>query len=372
VAFAQGDSNAKRVAYVTVLEGPKAESRIAPVRDEVDRLWLARTRTQPQIEWKVFRYVLPAPLPKDRALSDVESAKRKVLEDGNQAELSRLKAWGPHVVYAPGASAADAVEKAVSAPVVVGCKCYPKGTWKLTDDLQKPTRRITGFSRYFLEEKDVPASAIVGTAENRKRGAAFSSLHAKRLEYLRLALGKRKDEWMTVLVLHGEKYDRARWDYRAMARERNTEWVEVFLEKKDIGGIREIFEKQKVAEGPRAGAPIEAGLVLADTFLDENTEELARATSDVPVPVIFPWDEARYGAWMHFGTKMDVPGKAAQYIVNVLVNVVGGKDTVADYPIDGPKEMELGVNRAVFARWKRAIPPELVDDPVYEPYPLQR
>ena len=57
------------------------------------------------------------------------------------------------------------------------------------------------------------------------------------------------------------------------------------------------------------------------------------------VPVMFPWDEADAGAWMHYGTVVDVPEKAAEYIVHILQ---GRK--VRDYPVEFPKRMELAVN----------------------------
>jgi ABC-type uncharacterized transport system substrate-binding protein len=238
-----------------------------------------------------------------------------------------MLAWKPEVIFAPGALPAKAAaEKADPIPVVFGCKCNPlPDGWNLVKNPSRPERNLTGFTRYHI--------GMVGDDANHRL-----NLHRKRIELLRMASAK---PIRRIGAIYGQEYDERKWAYEAAARELGVEWIKIRLTEQSISNLAEQLQEKQV----------DAGLVLADTFLDKFSGRLVKAASVTPIPVMFPWDEADAGAWMHYGTVVDVPDKAAEYIINILQ---GRK--VIDYPVEFPKQMELAVNFATAKRHKWDFP----------------
>ena len=309
-------STVKRVAYLSTLAEKDAASRIGAIAERVDARWpVAQRPGAAKVEYRTFRYDLPAARA-SATESEADRAKRNdQIRDRNDKTIAEMMAWAPDVVFAPGALPAKAAAKAnANVPVVFGCKCNPlPDGWDLVKTPARPERNLTGFTRYHIE--------MVG-----EEGPRRLNLHRKRIEMLQKAS---PGQVRRIGAIYGDDYDETKWRYADAARELGVEWVKVKLTEGSIENLPALLK----ASG------VDAGLVLADTFLDKHSARLVKAAAMAPLPVMFPWDEADSGAWMHYGTVVDVPDKAAEYIVNLLQ---GRK--VADYPVEFPKQMELAVN----------------------------
>ncbi|MEO7741564.1 MAG: ABC transporter substrate binding protein [Usitatibacter sp.] len=307
---------AKRVAYLSTLAEKEAGARIAAVAERVDARWPASARPGAvKVEYRTFRYELPAARASATEPEAERTRRNEEIRERNDQRIAEMMAWTPDVVFAPGALPAKAAAKAnATVPVVFGCKCNPlPDGWDLVKDPTRPERNLTGFTRYHIE--------MVG-----EEGPRRLNLHRKRIELLQKASAK---PVRRIGAIYGDDYDENKWRYAEAARDLGVEWVKVKLTESSIEGLAARLRESQV----------DAGLVLADTFLDKFSSRLVKAAALTPLPVIFPWDEADTGAWMHYGTVVDVPDKAAEYIVNLLQ---GRK--VADYPVEFPKQMELAVN----------------------------
>lgn len=307
-----------RVAYFTNLATAEAQSRLDAVAARIEARWPAASRNG-TIRYRIFPF---APPPSGTRMD----AEQRRAEAGRRAAANRdavvaLLAWKPDVVYAPGALAAKEVAAATATiPVVFACKCnpFPDG-WGLVADPARPGRNLTGFTRYHL--------GMLGTD-----AAQRVNLQRRRIEVLKLASAA---PVRRIGAIHGNDYDEARWRYADAARALGVEWVPLRVDATSIESLPARLRAQR----------IDAAMVLADDFADLYRARLVKATGEAPIPVLFPWDEADIGAWMHYGTVVDVADKSAEY----LVNLMQGR-RVSEYPVEFPRRMELAINLATARR----------------------
>jgi putative ABC transport system substrate-binding protein len=302
-----------RVAYLTTLGPREAQARLDAVAARIEARWPAASRPPgASIAYRVF--VFEPPL----AGSRMEATQRRQAEQrvaaANRATIAAMLAWNPGVIFAPGAAAArEAARQTARVPIVFGCKCNPLADgWGLVKDPARPERNLTGFTRYHL--------GMLGNHEQRL------NLERKRIELLQLVSAT---PVRRIGAIYGDDYDEAKWRYAESARALGVEWVPLRLDEASIEQLPERMRREK----------LDAAMVLSDDFAEIFRARLIEATARASVPVMFPWDEADAGAWMHYGTVVDVHDKAAEYLVNILQ---GRK--VAQYPVEFPKKMELVVN----------------------------
>lgn len=303
-----------RVAYLTTFAPREAQARIDAVAARIDARWPAASRpTGASVGYRVFAF--EAPLTGSR----MDPAQRRQAEErmavANRATIAAMLAWKPDVIFAPGALAArEAARHTSTIPIVFGCKCNPLADgFGLVKDPARPERNLTGFTRYHL-------GMLGGDREQRL------NLQRKRIELLRLASPA---PVRRIGAIYGDEYDERKWRYVESARALGVEWVRLRL---DEGSIEQLADRVREEK-------LDAAIVLADDFAEVFRGRLIKAAARTPVPVMFPWDEADAGGWMHYGTVVDVNDKAAEYLVNILQ---GRK--VAQYPVEFPKKMELVVN----------------------------
>lgn len=323
----------RRVAYLSTLAEKAAAERIGAIEKQVERHWPPDARDpRARIAYRTFRYELPLPArPAGTEGADEAARRNEQIRQRNERQVADMLAWQPDVIYAPGALPALAAGRATTTiPIVFGCKCNPlKDGWDLVRDPARPERNLTGFTRYHLD-------MVEGEPWRRL------NLNRKRIELLQTAGNGAVSR---IGAIYGDDYDEAKWQYEAAARALGVEWVRVKLTEETIDHLPELLKEHRV----------DAGLVLADTFLDKFAGRLARSSAKSGVPVMFPWDEADAGAWMHYGTVVDIPAKAAEYVVNILK---GRK--VADYAVEFPKQMELAVNFRTAKAHGREFPREFL------------
>lgn len=303
-----------RVAYFTNLALPEARLRLDAVAARVESRWPRQARAGAAVEYRIFAYEPP---PSGHRL---EAAERRAQEErrarSNHASAIAMLAWKPDVIYAPGALAAkEASRHTATVPIVFACKCnpFPDG-WNLVAHPGRPERNLTGFTRYHL--------GMLGTTDAAQR----VNLQRRRMELLKLSSPA---PVRRVGAIHGDDYDERKWRYADAARELGIEWVPLRIEENSIDALPSQLRRQR----------IDAAMVLADDFAEIHRERLVRAAAEAAVPVLFPWDEADMGAWMHYGTVVEIADKSAEYLVNLLQG-----RRVAEYPVEFPNRMELAIN----------------------------
>ena len=312
IGRAQPIPDKARVAYLSTLASAQAATRIASIKKAV-----AGRMSDKAIEYRTFRYELPASAAGLDGQADPEATRRNAeIHARNQAEILRLLAWNPTVILAPGALPAKAAAQRTSTiPIVFGCKCNPlPDGFDLIRNPKKPEANVTGFTRYLI---DAPTDSPGGRL----------NLHEKRLDLLRTFLVPQPLK--RVGAIHGDSYDEGKWKYSDRARAMGIEWVPVRLRDSTIDELPRLLREARV----------DAGLVLADTFLDKNTRLIVEAARKAPVPVLFPWDEADIGALMHYGTVVDFNDTTAYYVQKLLSGT-----PVSELPVRFPDATELAFN----------------------------
>jgi putative ABC transport system substrate-binding protein len=303
-----------RVAYLTTFAPREAQARIDAVAARIEARWPAAARPPgATITYRVFAFESPLTGSRMDAAQRRQAEQRMAATNGKT--IAAMLAWKPNVIFAPGALAArEAARHTTSVPIVFGCKCNPLADgWGLVKDPARPERNLTGFTRYHL-------GMLGGDREQRL------NLQRKRIELLQLASAA---PVRRIGAIHGDEYDEGKWRYVESARALGVEWVRVRL---DEGSIEQLPDRVREEK-------LDAAIVLADDFAEVFRGRLIEAAARTPVPVMFPWDEADAGGWMHYGTVVDVNDKAAEYLVNILQG-----RRVAQYPVEFPKKMELVVN----------------------------
>lgn len=306
-------ADARRVAYLSTLPQAEAAKRIGAIEKIA-----AGKLPGVNVEYRTYRYELPAGTRMASGEPDPAGIRRnEEIQARNDATIVQMLAWKPDVILAPGALPAKAAAKATQTiPIVFACKCNPlPDGFDLVKFPEKPERNLTGFTRYHLDMVE---------GDSRRR----LNLHRKRIEYLKMAFPPDKPP-RRIAAIYGDSYDEGKWRYEEAAQQLGVEWVPIRLTEASIGDLPALLRERRA----------DAGLVLADTFLDKFSGRMARAAAASPMPVIFPWDEADLGAWMHYGTVVDIPEKAAEYVAEILKG-----RSVADYPVEFPRGTELAVN----------------------------
>lgn len=331
-----------RIAYLSNLADAQSRVRAEEVRIAIRSLWAASGRSGLDFSIDIFPF----------SLSTSQEA-----TINNEAALSHLLATNPRLIYAPGAAAAKfAASRTSTIPIVIGCKCNPgptSKTWKLINNLCAPEGNITGFTRYDLRVLNTgTASSSCQTTESAK-SIKLDNLFPKRLEILREVTSPPAKR---IGMLFGDDYDEEKWQYRSKARRLGITLVPL---KSTVDSLAQL--PQRVAQ-----SRVKAVLVLADSFLDSNTSAMIRATSKLPIPVMFPWDEAEDGAWMHYGTKVDIPAEAARYIVAILQGT-----PIRELPVSFPQEYELVVNHRLAKSHDWTFPKKFLLLPQREALPSQ-
>lgn len=305
-----------RVAYLSTLDEADAAKRIDAIRKQVEQQWPRTGRPdQREVQYRTFRYELPNTAKAESELLERERiARNNETEGRNQRTLDDLMAWNPTLIFAPGALPARAAgQRTTTIPIVFACKCNPlMDGWQLVRDPASPEANLTGFTRYHFD--------MLGPV-----GEELTNLNVKRMEILRRTAPSKLD---VIALVYGDEY-RTQWNYESAAARLGLRLEKIKLTESSIDQLPALLAERKVR----------AAIVLQDTFLDKFTRRLVQSSQKVPFPVLFPWDEADVGAWMHYGTVTNIPEKSAEYIVNLLK---GRK--IKDYPVEFPKQMELAVN----------------------------
>ena len=319
IALAQS-LNAVKVAFINNQELAVTERRREELIDKLRKQLQELTKRDWSVTVDLFAFELSAfEKSTDEAHAKRIADAKLAIAGRNRAEVERLLASRPDVVYSPGAASALFVaDMTKTVPIVFACRCNPlKGGWNLVENPTRPERNLTGFTRYDLryiriESRDLQVANLFEAKLALLKQSSTKSIHR-------------------VGLLTSEGWDEARWKYREKVRAAGLEPVEVLLTDATIGDLPRIVRELR----------IDAGIMQTENFLDKFSSRLIAAARESPVPIVFPWDEAGQGAWFHYGTKVDVEGLAAEYVAQL---VLGKKP--ADLPVTFPDEYELGVNYA--------------------------
>jgi hypothetical protein len=329
-------TSAFRIAYVTTTSLEVSTLRVRELENTLDRSWPVEQRGGRGFIIDIHPF----------SLSPSESAKNRDL-------MIRIVSSTPDIIYAAGAAAATmAAEITKTIPIIFGCKCNPGPTarlWRLVENLCFPERNITGFTRYDMRVFSGSEEAAFCGKPLPPNLVRFENLNAWRFAALRDAIGK---QGARVALIHGENYDEDKWKNIQKAKDVGLLAVPIKLTRDSIDTLPRIY-----LEGQFDG-----GLIVASDLLDANTAQLIRVTSKIPKPTMFPWDEADSGAWMHYGTKVDLADEAARYIVPLLQ----GK-SVRELPVSFPKEYELVVNHKLAKEHGWTFPKAFLLYPQREP-----
>jgi ABC-type uncharacterized transport system substrate-binding protein len=283
-------------------------------------------------------------------LSENETARTE-----NERVISEILTQKPAVIFAPGASSALMSAKLTSiVPIVIGCRCNPGPTsksWRIIENLCAPEKNITGFTRYDLRFLSADSSGDFCNQSSSRSLISIENLNTQRLQILR---DSREPPITRIGLLYGDDYDEKKWQYQRKAREAGITLVPIKLNKQTIRQAAALMQEQNV----------DAGLIFSDELLRNNTREYIEATRGGSKPTMFPWDEADSGAWMHYGTKVDLAKEAASYIVPILQ----GKP-IRELPVSFPKEYELVVNHKLAKEHGWVFPKKFLLYPQREPKP---
>jgi hypothetical protein len=331
-----------RIAYVTSNSGTTAERRTAELQTAVEQLWRVQGGSPASFAIDTSRFDLRE---KDE-VSIPEAAAH------NKAVIERVLKSNPHVIYAAGASAAKAFAGVTSTiPIVIGCKCNPGPTsrrWNLVMNVCSPEKNITGFTRYDLRVV-APTSHEKPCDSPIKNDVQVENLFPARLQALR---DSREPSLQRIGLVMFDDYDETKWQYLPRARQMGVMPIVLRLLPEQINDLPKIYQDNR----------LDGALMFPGPTLDVATSALVRVTARIPVPTMFPWDEADSGAWMHFGTKVDLAEEAARYIVALLRGT-----PVSRLPISFPTEYELVVNHKLAKEHGWVFPRKFLLLPQREP-----
>ena len=310
-----------RIAYISTQPEAVVKARIKSIELEIQRRWPKTSVPIPRLLFDYYAF--------DLSTNSMRPAAETL--EKNRAMLAKVIQSKPQIIYAAGADAAMlAKEMTNSIPIVLGCKCNPgpSSVRRLVLNMCAPEANVTGFTRYDVRVI-APGTTSACDANISPKAVALDNLFGIRLEILLSASEKKITR---VGLFYGEDYDEAKWQYGAKANAVSVALVPIRLTLQSISDIPDLFERNQ----------LDAALIMADTFLDKYTSKIISATSIVAKPTLFPWDEADAGAWMHYGTKVDLAASAADYLLGLLQG-----RAVKDLPISFPTEYELVVNYAL-------------------------
>ena len=313
--------NTARIAYISTQPEAVIKTRIKSIELEIEKRWPKTSPPAPKLVFDYYAFDLST-----NSMRPAADALEK-----NRATLDKVIQSKPRIIYAAGADAAMlAKEMTTTIPIVLGCKCNPgpSSVRRLVLNMCAPEANLTGFTRYDVRVI-APGTTSACDSNISPKAVALDNLFGIRLEIL---LSTSEKKLTRVGLFFGEDYDEAKWQYIAKANAVGVVLVPIRLTPQTISDIPDLFERNR----------LDAALVMADTFLDKYTSKLISATSIVAKPTIFPWDEADAGAWMHYGTKVDLAVSAADYFIALLQG-----RAVKDLPISFPVEYELVVNYAL-------------------------
>jgi ABC-type uncharacterized transport system substrate-binding protein len=270
----------------------------------------------------------------------------------NEKMSEAVLAERPDIIYAAGAAAAKLfASKTRSIPIVIGCKCNPGPTsrrWHLVTNLCAPERNITGFTRYDMR-------VLNESAETKPCGRSPSgevqldNLIPARAQALK---DSREPPLTRIGYVGGTVYDESKWKLIERTKAFGIELVPILITSNQLDNLKAIYAQHK----------LEAAIVNADAFLDANTRRYIQVTSAIPIPTLFPWDEADSGAWMHFGTRVDLAKEAARYILEVARGT-----PIKNLPVSFPTEYELVVNHKLAKAHGWVFPKKFLLLPQREP-----
>ncbi len=190
---------------------------------------------------------------------------------------------------------------------------------------------MTGFTRYDVRIVAPTAISACDPSANTK-SVQLDSLFSRRLEILK---NSKEPAIRRIALIYGEDFDEEKWQYDAKAKALGLTLIRLRLTEESIQNLPLLMQQ----------AQAEAGLVFDDNLLGRSSGALIRITSSIPKPFIFPSDEADSGAWMHYGTKVDLAARAVDYFIPILQ----GKK-ISELPVGFPTEYELVVNHALAQR----------------------
>ena len=181
--------------------------------------------------------------------------------------------------------------------------------------------------------------------------ASIENLFSARLQTL---IDSAEPKLQRIGIVFGDDYDEKKWGYFDRAKAMNIVAIPIRITREQIPQLPRLYAENK----------IQGALLLQDSFLDGNTPALVKETASIPIPTLFPWDEADLGAWMHFGTKVDSNKEAAKYIAAIL-----GGASIRDLPVTFPTEYELVVNHKLAKEHGWVFPKKFLLYPQREPKP---
>ena len=307
-----------RIAYISTQSEAVVKVRANLISEEFRRRWLLRWGNVPELDFDIRNFELS---PSSMNPSPQADAK-------NRAMFAEVIARNPEIIYAAGADAAMLAKTMTSTiPIVLGCKCNPGPTSvrKLVMNLCAPEANLTGFTRYDVRVI-APTTISLCSPIIESTGTALDNLVLLRLKVLSLA---REPKLTRIGAFYGEDYDEKKWQYKKKAAEIGITLIPIRISSQTLGNLEEFFTALK----------LDGAVVLSDSFTDANSDRLIAASKAIPKPTIFSWDEADSGAWMHFGTKVDLAARAVDYIIPILRG-----QAVRDLPVSFPTEYELVVN----------------------------
>nr|WP_315242258.1 hypothetical protein [uncultured Albidiferax sp.] len=321
--YAQNTPARVRIAYISTQTDSIVKERAQAIEAELGRRWQSGM-VKPVLEFDIRRFELSpnsmSPLPE--------------LEAKNRTMMESVVGTKPTIIYAAGAdSVMLAKQFTKDIPIVFGCTCNPGPTSvrRLVLNLCTPEANVTGFTRF--DVRIIAPSAISACDPSASPQAArLESLFPRRLEILRDA---RDPPIQRIALIHGEDLDEDKWQYESKAKALGVTLIRIRLTDKTIDDLPLLMQQ----------AQADAGIVMDDSLRDRYTKALVRVTSSIPKPFIFPLDEADTGAWMHYGTKVDLAARAVDYFIPILQ----GKK-IANLPVGFPTEYELVVNQTLAQR----------------------
>jgi putative tryptophan/tyrosine transport system substrate-binding protein len=337
-----GQIETVRIAYVTSNSGALAEKRALELKAALDaQAKIASPRTS-NFVIDLYRYDL-------REIDEKPTTEAAIV---NAQMVNVVLTSNPSVIYAAGAAAAKTFAAATSkTPIIIGCKCNPGPTsrrWNLIANVCRPDANVTGFTRYDLRVI-APATNTNGCSNENSNTLKLENLFPARLQALR---NSREIPIKRVGLILGDDYDRSKWRYTEIAKALGIETLELMITADQINDLPSLYRLNG----------LEAAMVFPSPLLDQNTANMVRITSKIAVPTMFPWDEADSGAWMHFGTKVDIASEAARYILAVLHGT-----PIKDLPVSFPTEYELVVNHKLAKSHGWVFPKKFLLLPQREP-----
>jgi putative tryptophan/tyrosine transport system substrate-binding protein len=307
-----------RIAYVSTNTEVIVRARANDILREIESRWPKGRVNRPEIVFDIYRFVV----------SDSSMQPAASILAQNRAMYERVTRTNPKIIYAAGADAAMlAKEVTTTIPIVMGCKCNPGPTSirRLVLNLCAPEANLTGFTRYDVRVI-APDSIAACDTKTSTHTVLLENLTSLRFEILRDA---REPKLQRIGMFYGQDYDENKWRYVDKGAALGVIVIPIRLNSETIASIPKLFQTHA----------LDAAIVASDNLLDRYTEKLIQVTSTIPKPTLFPWDEADHGAWLHFGTKVDLAARAADYLLPLLQGV-----KVKDLPVSYPSEYELVVN----------------------------